>query len=225
MAKIEPHPGRSQPWRPASSPTQPPAERHPLLQMRKSDEPDTGKRPTSALLLFAAIGLLRAHVPAQDIEQQVEDLFDQITLPPQTLNRLEAKMSTTFERKHRRKTLFVQPFFSRLTVSRGRIHNVRFEEPFDRILEPTLNGHPFDQRRLAEANGNRTRQGPNRPLTGFEDRGTHQASRRLPDETREVRTGSGVWVPRQARSHHYCWPRCRNAHLGEPFATGGQRPG
>ena len=33
---------------------------------------------------------------------------------------------------------------------------------------------------MAEADGNRTRQGPNRPLTGFEDRGTHQASRRLP---------------------------------------------
>ena len=34
---------------------------------------------------------------------------------------------------------------------------------------------------LAEADGNRTRQRPNRPLTGFEDRGTHQASRRLLD--------------------------------------------
>ena len=32
---------------------------------------------------------------------------------------------------------------------------------------------------MAEADGNRTRQGPNRPLTGFEDRGTHQASVRL----------------------------------------------
>jgi hypothetical protein len=32
---------------------------------------------------------------------------------------------------------------------------------------------------VAEADGNRTRQGPIRPLTGFEDRGTHQASGRL----------------------------------------------
>src|SRR5688572_6238502 len=32
---------------------------------------------------------------------------------------------------------------------------------------------------VAEADGNRTRQGPVRPLTGFEDRGTHQASGRL----------------------------------------------
>ena len=40
---------------------------------------------------------------------------------------------------------------------------------------------------LAEADGNRTRQGPNRPLTGFEDRGTHQASGRLLDEDQEVR--------------------------------------
>jgi hypothetical protein len=34
-------------------------------------------------------------------------------------------------------------------------------------------------RMVAEADGNRTRQGPFRPLTGFEDRGTHQASGRL----------------------------------------------
>ena len=32
---------------------------------------------------------------------------------------------------------------------------------------------------MAEADGNRTRQGQNLPLTGFEDRGTHQASVRL----------------------------------------------
>jgi len=32
---------------------------------------------------------------------------------------------------------------------------------------------------MAEADGNRTRQRPLRPLTGFEDRGTHQASGRL----------------------------------------------
>jgi len=36
---------------------------------------------------------------------------------------------------------------------------------------------------VAEADGNRTRQGPNRPLTGVEDRGTHQASVRLHGET------------------------------------------
>ncbi len=43
-------------------------------------------------------------------------------------------------------------------------------------------------RGVAEADGNRTRQRPYRPLTGFEDRGTHQASRRL--RLREVRWGS-----------------------------------
>ena len=32
---------------------------------------------------------------------------------------------------------------------------------------------------VAEADGNRTRQRLNQPLTGFEDRGTHQASGRL----------------------------------------------
>ena len=40
---------------------------------------------------------------------------------------------------------------------------------------------------LAEADGNRTRQRLNQPLTGFEDRGTHQASGRLLDEDQEVR--------------------------------------
>ncbi len=34
---------------------------------------------------------------------------------------------------------------------------------------------------MAEADGNRTRRGLNQPPTGFEDRGTHQASGRLPD--------------------------------------------
>ena len=35
---------------------------------------------------------------------------------------------------------------------------------------------------VAEADGNRTRQGQSLPLTGFEDRGTHQASVRLRGE-------------------------------------------
>jgi len=48
-------------------------------------------------------------------------------------------------------------------------------------------GEPPGRCVLAEADGNRTRQGPNRPLTGFEDRGTHQASGRLLDEDQEVR--------------------------------------
>jgi len=50
-------------------------------------------------------------------------------------------------------------------------------------------GEPPARCVLAEADGNRTRQGPNRPLTGFEDRGTHQASGRLLDEDQEVRPG------------------------------------
>ena len=37
----------------------------------------------------------------------------------------------------------------------------------------------FLRRGVAEADGNRTRQGQSLPLTGFEDRGTHQASVRL----------------------------------------------
>ena len=41
---------------------------------------------------------------------------------------------------------------------------------------------------VAEADGNRTRQGPIRPLTGFEDRGTHQASGRLHGGPNELRT-------------------------------------
>ena len=44
---------------------------------------------------------------------------------------------------------------------------------------------------MAEADGNRTRQGPFRPLTGFEDRGTHQASARLLDGFDENRARSG----------------------------------
>jgi len=44
---------------------------------------------------------------------------------------------------------------------------------------------------MAEADGNRTRQGPFRPLTGFEDRGTHQASGRLLDGFDENRARSG----------------------------------
>ena len=39
---------------------------------------------------------------------------------------------------------------------------------------------------VAEADGNRTRQGPNRPLTGVEDRGTHQASVRLHGESERL---------------------------------------
>ena len=38
---------------------------------------------------------------------------------------------------------------------------------------------------VAEADGNRTRQRLNQPLTGFEDRGTHQASGRLQVALRE----------------------------------------
>jgi hypothetical protein len=45
---------------------------------------------------------------------------------------------------------------------------------------PCKRGCAFLQvRKVAEADGNRTRQRPFRPLTGFEDRGTHQASGRL----------------------------------------------
>ena len=56
---------------------------------------------------------------------------------------------------------------------------------------------------VAEADGNRTRQRLNQPLTGFEDRGTHQASGRLPDE--DTRLG-------------------RPDRLSLPFDSGTKRP-
>lgn len=191
------------------------------------------------------------YVRVQDIGQQVEDLFDQITLPPETLNQLETKMSTALDNKeeHRNqmkrrlesrlealnlerqkvlaayyadaiptdllkqeqdritdeqaiietqltmmnehlaasdalvrlaldlaqdcgdayrnantegKTLFVEAFFSRLTVSKGKIQKIRFEEPFDQILQSTLAEQPVRSQTLGgrQAERYRTRSSP-----------------------------------------------------------------
>ena len=55
---------------------------------------------------------------------------------------------------------------------------------------------------MAEADGNRTRQRPCRPLTGFEDRGTHQASGRLHGWARPRVRGDGHLLDAQQPSAH-----------------------
>ena len=54
------------------------------------------------------------------------------------------------------------------------------------VRKPGPGAQSSSRNSMAEADGNRTRQGPIRPLAGFEDRGTHQASGRLLDGQRSI---------------------------------------
>ena len=67
-----------------------------------------------------------------------------------------------------------------------------------RLVDTSEDVHSTTSGVVAEADGNRTRQRSDRPLTGFEDRGTHQASRRL--RISEVRWGHSVATPSSSRA-------------------------